>query len=168
MRIVFFLLVVSAIGRLPGQKIGEWTTHIPYNGPRTLAESEEHIFCGTATSFYTIHKQYNDIQTYSTVDGMSDIGISVLGYSLDTEALLIAYENGNIDVMKNRRFFNLPGIKNSQSIVGAKTVQHLYFNDIFAYLACNFGIVKINLERMEIAETYRFGENGSDIYVYAS
>ncbi|HIE15446.1 MAG TPA: T9SS type A sorting domain-containing protein, partial [Bacteroidales bacterium] len=51
-------------------------------------------------------------------------------------------------------------------LYGSKTINKIFILNSYAYLATGFGIVKINLERKEIDDTYYIGTNASYINVH--
>ena len=55
-------------------------------------------------------------------------------------------------------------IKN-KNILGNKNINDVHFIDDKAYVCCGFGIVLIDLKRMEVSDTYIIGENGSYLSV---
>jgi hypothetical protein len=63
------------------------------------------------------------------------------------------YDNGNIDLMKQNDFVNMPDIKNLNS-TGSKRINSVYFKNKLMYLCTDFGIVVLNPEKREINESY--------------
>jgi hypothetical protein len=158
---IFLLAVKSAIAQIPQ---GTWRDHLPYTNTLQVAEVGNKIFCSTDGGLFSINKGDNSIQKYSKVTGLSDIDISSMGYSENTNTLIIAYLNGNIDLIRNDSIINIPDIKR-KLITGDKQIYKVLFIGDIAYLATGFGIVAIELIRKEIKDTYQFGESGNQIKV---
>ena len=59
-------------------------------------------------------------------DGLSDVGIATLAYDDATQALVVAYNNSNIDIISEGRTYNLSDIKRSE-ISGDKNIYHIRF-----------------------------------------
>lgn len=143
------------------QKIGDWTAHSP--GLKTIGVEimQNKIFAATPFDIYYYNTNDNSINHLSKVTGLSDIGISVIKYSKQYNALLVGYSNTNIDIIDNYdNVTNIPDIKNKY-ILGNKTINNVFFNGRYAYVCCGFGIVVIDLKRHEVKDTYIIGENGS-------
>jgi len=158
---IFLFLGVFSFAQIPN---GSWRDHLPYSNVKKLAEIGNKIYCATNGGMFSYNKADNSLQRYSKVNGLSDIDISTFGYSEETKTLLVAYINGNLDLIRNDSIFNLPDIK-MKTIAGDKFVNNLYFSQGYAYLACSFGVVVVDLNRIVIKDTYYFGPGGSQIKV---
>lgn len=85
--------------------------------------------------------------------GLSDVGVATMAYDDKTGYLVVAYTNGNVDLYKDERVYNISDIKRA-SIDGDKSISRIRFYNRHAYLACSFGIVVIDLGRHEIENTF--------------
>lgn len=140
--------------------IGEWRTHLPYSQAIRVTEAGDRIFCAARSGLFYYDKADNTINKFTRIDGLSDVEISCLDYSPENDVLIIAYSNTNVDLIKGNRIYNIPDIKRKQ-ITASKTINDIMFLGNSAYLACGFGIVIINLDKMEIRDTYLIGDNSS-------
>ena len=61
----------------------------------------------------------------------------------------------------NRLIIN---IKN-KSILGLKTINNIHIKDDYAYLACGFAIVVVDIVRQEIRDTYYIGPEGTSLNI---
>ena len=171
MKVIKFLIVIiltlPLIDSLYAQvTIGEWRTHLPYSQAIRVTEAGDKIFCATRSGLFYYNKTDNTLNKFTRIDGLSDVEISCIDYSPDNDVLVIAYKNTNVDLIKGNEIYNLPDIKRKQ-ITASKTINDIMFIDNNAYLSCGFGIVVINLDKMEIRDTYLIGENSSYKYVYS-
>jgi hypothetical protein len=140
--------------------IGEWRTHLPYSQAIYVTEVGDRLFCATRSGLFYYNKADNTLNKFTRIDGLSDVEISCLNYSPENDILVIAYSNTNVDLIKGNTIYNIPDIKRKQ-ITASKTINDIMFLDNSAYLSCGFGIVIINLDKMEIRDTYLIGENSS-------
>jgi hypothetical protein len=165
-RSVFSACFFLFLGGISNAQIpnGSWRDHLPYSNAKKIAEIGNKIYCATNGGMFSYNKEDNSLQRYSKINGLSDIDISTFGYSEETNTLLVAYVNGNLDLIRNDSIFNLPDIK-IKTIAGDKSINNLYFSQGYAYLACSFGIVLVDLNRIVIKDTYFFGPGGSQIQV---
>ncbi len=161
--LLFILILFFGISGIDAQ-IGKWTSHLPFNRAENLAIANNKVYCSSESGLFYYNLDDNSIYKLSKEDGLSDIGISTIAYSEKTDHLIIAYNNANIDLIKDNTVFNLPDIKRKQ-IIGDKNIYNIHFIDELAYLSCGFGIVVIDLEKREIRETYYIGAGGSQIKV---
>ncbi|MCF8218461.1 MAG: hypothetical protein K9J21_05720 [Bacteroidales bacterium] len=140
-----------------GISIGQWREHLPYAQGKSITASDDKVFCATEYSVFAYKKADNSLVYYNTINGLSDVGVSVINYHKPTETLVIGYKNANIDLItKSGRVINLSDIYR-KSITGNKTINEITFEGNLAYLACGFGIVSMDMEKQEIRDTYIIG-----------
>ena len=53
--------------------------------------------------------------------------------------LIVAYENGNVDIIRGNNTVNLPDIKNA-SLIADKRINNVNIDNNLVYLSCGFGI----------------------------
>jgi hypothetical protein len=162
--LLIFLIATSLTGRaqIPN---GAWRDHLPYNDGKRLAEGGNKIFCSTSGGgLFSFNVKDNSTEQYSKVNGLSDADISCIAFNPAIEMLIIGYNNGNIDLVKKDSVYNIPDIKR-KIIVGEKSINSFFFRENYAYLACGFGIVLVDMVKHEIKDTYMFGDGGSQIKV---
>ncbi|MBN2616088.1 MAG: hypothetical protein JXR71_10390 [Bacteroidales bacterium] len=156
--------VFSLRAQLPG--IGHWRTHLPYNKVIDVAVAGDVIYAATPYDIYSYNTSDNNITIIDKVYGLHDAGISRIAYDAQRQVLLVAYEDGNIDLLDaDGNVYNIPDIYN-KDMFGLKTINNILFQDRYAYLSCAFGIVKLDLQKQEVKETYYMGPDGTSINVY--
>ena len=148
-----FSLLSAASLSAQDRVIGQWRSHLPYNKAISVASDGVTAFVATPESFYTYNLASKEITPYSKVEGMSDVGMSYIGYDNSTQTVILAYANSNIDLFKDGSFINLPDLK-LKAVTGSKTINHIYTDAGLAYLSTDAGIVVINLEKSEIKESF--------------
>jgi TSS9, PorZ, N-terminal beta-propeller domain/Two component regulator propeller len=166
MRGLILILMIFVLYFFPYQllnaqlTIGEWRTHLPYSQAIYVTEAGDRIFCATRSGLFYYNKEDNTLNKFTRINGLSDVEISCLNFSRENDILVIAYNNSNVDLIKGNTIYNIPDIKRKQ-ITASKTINDIMFLGNNAYLSCGFGIVIINLDKMEIRDTYLIGENSS-------
>lgn len=167
--IILFLFIQSLVSSsLFAQEvgIGEWRDHLPYKSTVSVTASNENIYCATPYSIFYYNKSENSVNRFTRISGLSDIDIARVGFNLDYNTLLVAYENTNIDLVKGNVIINMRDIINSDAITPEeKVINNVMFIDNLAYLSCGFGIVVLDIDKEEIADTYYIGPNGAHINV---
>ena len=159
------LLPAAAISQIP-IGIGEWRTHVPYRNATSLADAGDRLYVSANVFFYSYDKETGSLQRFDKVSGLSDVGTTLVRYNPFDSSLVVIYENTNIDIIKNNTIVNISDIKRKQ-IVGEKKIHSVYFLGNVAYLSCSFGIVALDLNKLEIKDTYRIGANGANLNVSA-
>lgn len=167
MKFLKYLLLSTVVGssaahldaqEYKGTPIMQWSAFFSYKNPTVLATDSNTIFVGTNSGFFTYDKASGNVEAYSTTKGMSDAGIKALCYDFNTDAVLLGYNNSNIDIFKNGQFYNLPDVKIS-SISGNKNIYNAIARRGKAYLATGQGVMVVDLEKVEIRETIGLYEN---------
>lgn len=147
-----------------GIGVGQWRDHLPYHNAKTLAEAGDRIYCATNEALFYFSKSEYTVERLTKINGLSDIEFNAIAYDVPTNTLVIAYTNTNIDLLQDNRIINIPDIKR-KVIPGNKIINRIFFKDNYAYLACGFGIVVVDLIKKEIKDTYYIGPDGSYINV---
>lgn len=160
-----FLAIISSFIYSQDIAIGEWRDHLPYKNCISITEVENRIYAATQYSLFYYDKEDYSVGRISKVTGLTDVGISVINYNADFSTIVIAYTNTNIDLIKGNTIINISDIKR-KPILGNKTINNVIFRGEYAYLACGFGIVVLDVDREEIADTYKIGPGGSQINVF--
>lgn len=160
-KLLFLNILIISMFKTSAQSnisIGSWQTHFNYEiGKNVFLLDDKLFFAGERAVFY-IDRTENTIQYLDKTQGFSDVSIACIATSEQKNALIIAYENSNIDIYHNGSIFNIPELYTKQ-ITGSKNINSIYCHGNFAYLACDFGIVCINLDKKIISDTWRFEEN---------
>jgi len=146
---------------LPGQTpVGSWSDHLVYNTAECVAAGVDEVFASTGSSILIYNKGFAELKKMSRINGLTETGISTIAWSEENKALIIAYLSTNVDLLKNNIVYNIPDISRKY-IPGKKEINKIRTNGKYAYLICSFGIVVVDLNKMEIYDTWKPG-NGSD------
>ena len=138
-------------------QIGTWRNYLAYHDIQQIQAAGDDIFVLASNGLYQYNQQDQSITTYDKVNGLSDTGISNIRWCQQAKRLIAVYTNTNIDLIDtNGNITNVSDIY-TKAITGDKTVNSIYINEQYAYLACGFGIVKLNVKSAEISESYMLG-----------
>ena len=166
-KLLYMIICLGALLIQPmnGQvTLGQWRTHLPYRHSSLTEATDDRVFCSATGGLFYYNLEDNSVETLSKIDGLSDNGIAAMRWSGESATFILAYQNSNIDIIREGLIFNLPDIMKKQ-IPGDKSIYDIYFVDQNAYLSTGFGIVLLNLEKNEISETYYIGDNGEALKV---
>jgi hypothetical protein len=140
--------------------VGEWTDHLNYSSARSVAVGSNEVFASTGSSVIVYNKSFAELRKLSKVTGISETGISTIALSEENSTLIIAYNSTNIDVVKGNAIYNIPDIERKY-IPGDKTIYRIRVSGRYAYLACSFGIVVLDLVKNEIYDTWKPGNSSA-------
>ena len=134
---------------------GEWRTHFSYNSTDFVEVTPSTVYALSGGNLYSLSKSEEEIITYSKVTGLSDNGIAKIKYIPSKSLLMIAYENGNIDFLgqTDGEVANIKDILNKNIVAEKRVNQALWFENSL-FLSMPFGIVKVNVDKVEVSDTY--------------
>jgi hypothetical protein len=163
-QIAILFVFITLVG-MTQVKVGEWKDHLSYNSCNTVAKVGDVVYASNGTGLIKYTISDGSTELVSKINGLSDIGITLLRYNPYNGALLIVYNNANIDVLKDGVITNFSDIKR-KTITGKKNINEVTFKNNVAYLACGFGIVVFDTDKIETKDTYYIGPGGAYINVY--
>ena len=135
-------------------QIGTWRNYLSYAEPTQIQAAGNDLFVLASGSLYQYNQNDQSIYTYDKVNGMSDVDITHISWCKQAKRLVVVYSNSNIDLVEtNGNITNISDLY-TKTITGDKTVKSIRIDGIYAYLLCGFGIVKVNVQRAEIADSY--------------
>jgi hypothetical protein len=142
-----------------------WRDHLAYNkGVRVAITPTKVFYAANKGGMLSYNRKTGEIEKYSKVTGLSDINITGLQYSDEKEILIIGYGSGNIDLITHNGKINVPDIERKR-MISTKNINKIICYNNYAYLACDFGIVVLDLDKYEIKDSYLFGPGGNTIKV---
>ncbi len=137
-----------------------WTEHLDMSAATFSGKLNDKLVAGNAVGLFTYHLDDYLLEKISTVNLLSGVDITAVK-TLDNR-LFIGYQNGNVDVISNGSVVNIPDIKLS-TLVFSKKINNFMAVGNLLYCCTDFGIVVINIEKHEVADTYYIG-TASDRY----
>ena len=147
-----------------GFEIGSWKEYLPYHKVINVANINNLYYAATPYSIYYYDADDNSIERLNKINALSDLAISVMAVNKQEQTLVVGYETGNIDLIKDNAVVNISGIVNS-SIIGDKRIYNIYIKNELAYLACGFGIVVLDIAKQEVKDTYIIGNGGTQVKI---
>jgi len=161
---IFFLIIsLFSFGQIA---VGQWRDHLPYNDGQMIAIAGSDVYMLTDVGLLKYSINTGETSKISKINGLSDSGVKSIAYNKATGYLVIGYKNGNIDLIKDNKIINISDIKR-KSMNADKAIYCMDFVDDIAYLGLGFGIVVVDLSRLEIKETWYVGQNGTNVKINA-
>ena len=171
LRFTLSFIISCLFGQAQAQNdipIGTWRTHFSYYSAGNVAAAGNKIYCASQNGFFVYDTEEQSTSIISKVNGLSDTGIGSLAYNAFNDILILAYNNGNIDLLRGNEISNFSVIKDAD-LGGSKTINGIHFKDNTAYLSSDLGLVVFDMEKNEISETYsNIGPNGAAIRAFNS
>ena len=135
-------------------QVGTWQNYLAYHDVQNICEAGHQLFVLASNDIYLYNKNDQSITTYDKINGLSDTYITHIAWCLQAKRLIAVYQNSNIDLIDtNGDITNISALY-SKTMTEDKTVSKITIDGVYAWLHCSFGLVKVNVQRAEIAETY--------------
>ncbi len=159
--LLFLILSIFSFGQIA---VGQWRDHLPYTYGEKVIVAGSDVYLVTNVGLLKYANNTGETEKLSKISGLSDSGVKSIAYHAGLNYVILGYGNGNIDLIKDKEIINIGDIKR-KSMNGDKTIYSICILGNLAYLGCGFGIVVLDLDRIEIRETWFIGDNGTNVKV---
>jgi hypothetical protein len=167
--LLLVLWAFALVARAQGVAYGDWQLHLPAAHPVMLADAGDRLYVADESSFYYYNKVLNTTQSLSRRDGLSDVGVQAVAYDSASRQVIIAYRNGNLDLLQaDGTVKNVTDVLRKASQTAKAITQIQVYNGV-AYLASNLGLIVLDLAKLEVRDTYSaIGPSGQAVTVYGT
>ena len=123
-----------------GIPVGTWRAHPAYNDATFSLYAFGNVYVLSDGALYFYDPIDNALYTIDKTGGLGDTQIAAMAYCSTQRAIVLAYSNGNIDILyEDETIYNFTDLKNNPN--GEVTVNEIkiYGND--AYISTSIGLV---------------------------
>jgi hypothetical protein len=145
-----------------------WQAHFSYNDIVDVVSGNNKIYAAAQNAVFEYDTLTEEINTITTVEGLSGEQITTILYSAEFQYLVIGYETGLIEVYSETddSVLTVVDILEKENITPAnKSINHFYEHEGLVYISTDFGISVYDLAELEFGDTYFLGNGGSQIRV---
>jgi ligand-binding sensor domain-containing protein len=164
-----FIIVFGLTAICYGQEASSlWRGHYSYNNIVDVVSGENKIYAAAQNAIFEYNVLTAELNTITTVDGLSGEQITAIYYSDIYQYLLIGYETGLIEVYSetDESILTVVDILEKQNITPAnKRINHFYEKEGLIYISTDYGISIYDLQGLEFGDTYFLGNGGTQIKV---
>lgn len=161
---ITLLLYIAAIIGSHAATTGTWQLYQSFNNITEIVPAGNTCYALASGSLFSYSTTSGETAVYDKTNCLSDAGISHIAWSATAKRLIITYENSNIDLLTaDGTVVNIPDLY-MKSTTQDKTINHIFIDGQYAYLALGFGVMKVDIRRGYIADTYQL--NFSVNYTY--
>ena len=163
MRKYLFTLALSLVTLISGAQIGagQWKIH-PYfisNNVSNCVDAGHRVFYLSNGSLFFYDKASQTNHNIDVTGEINDENIKQIYYDYDNSFLFIAYENCNIDIVKDdNTVVNISAIKDVV-LPNTKVINDISFTNGKAYVATSFGYIVIDESNFAVTEVRNFDTN---------
>ena len=152
-RVALIVLLCLMYGACLAQ-VGTWRTYMAYAEPQQIVKAGNTLFVRASNDLYQYNLTDHSITTYDKINGLNDTYITHIAWNQQAKRLIIVYDNANIDLLdQSGNVTNISALYR-KTMTEDKTIDSLTVDGVYAYLYARFGIVKVNMQRAEISDTY--------------
>ncbi len=149
--------------------IGTWRTHTSFNSVHSVSIGPDKVYAASSNGVMVFDQTNNSLSTITKLDGLSTTGITQVAVDQPRQQVLIAYNDGDLDILRSNEIINFDRLKTSTTVTGSKKISHISVNGNFAYISTDYGLVVFDLIQLEVKETWRdLGPAGEKIKIYQS
>ncbi|WP_353776915.1 ABC transporter substrate-binding protein [Winogradskyella sp. 3972H.M.0a.05] len=145
-----------------------WEGHFSYFDIVDLTRSETKLYAAAENAIFSYDFNTNEIETLTTVEGLSGSDISTILFSDTFNTLIIGYESGLIELYfeSDQDLLSVVDILDKPTISPEnKRINHFNEHEGFIYISTNFGVSVYDLQRLEFGDSYFLGNGGAQITV---
>lgn len=148
MKLVVLLFAAGSLWSQSQLPIGAWKAHLPYSAGISVSLSEEEVIYASPEGLVFLDKEDLAPRFFSKVDGLSQANIATIHYHGPEETLVVCYENGLIDLLKNGAVTVLRDIADFRNFPIGKRINRLYsYDDDRVLLAAEYGLSRLDVRR---------------------
>ncbi len=145
-----------------------WEGHFSYFDVKDITRSESKIYAASENAIFSYDLVTNELNTITTIEGLSGETITTIHYSFDYDLLIIGYTTGLFEIYfeSDESILTVVDILDKPTISPTrKIINHFNEDDGVVYIATNYGISVYDLQRLEFGDTYFIGNGGNQIRV---
>ena len=146
----------------------EWQGHFSYLNIIDVVQGNGKIYAASENVLFSYDILSLELETITTVEGLSGDFISTIHYSEVYELLIIGYSSGLMEIYSETEedVTTVVDIIDKPTIPpDGKRINHFNEYNNFIYIATDYGISVYDLERFEFGDTYFIGDGGSQIKI---
>jgi len=159
----FFLFSFPIFGQTDYS--ASWEDFYSYNNVKDFVKVDAVIYALADNAVFTFNTNSQQIQKFSSIQGLSGETTSAIYYSAAFQRLVIGYQNGLIEVVDHDGSITISSDIVSFNQNGAKSINHISEYNNKLYLSTPFSIVEYDIENLEFGDTFFIGNNSSDVRV---
>ena len=155
--ILTLFIYISTVFHAFGLAVGTWQVYPSYANLTEISPAGDVCFALASGSLFAYNNATAETTVFNKTTGLAGIDISHIAWSQQAKRLVVAYGDGNIDLVSaSGDITNVPGLYLSET-VSDKTVSHIYIDRQFAYMSIGVGVMKLDARKGVIADTYQLG-----------
>lgn len=155
--ILTLFIYISTVFYAFGMAVGTWQVYPSYANLTEISPAGDVCFALASGSLFAYNNATGEMTVFNKTTGLAGIEINHIAWSQQAKRLVVAYSDGNIDLVSTAGdITNVPGLYMSET-VSDKAINHIYINGHCAYMSIGVGVMKLDAKKGVIADTYQLG-----------
>lgn len=155
--ILTLFIYISTVFHAFGLAVGTWQVYPSYANLTEISPAGDVCFALASGSLFAYNNTTAETTVFNKTTGLAGIDISHIAWAQQAKRLVVAYGDGNIDLVSaSGDITNVPGLYLSAT-VSEKAINHIYIDRQFAYMSIGVGVMKLDAKKGVIADTYQLG-----------
>lgn len=156
--LITYLILLTLCLPMHAAGLGEWTLFHAYNDLTRIVPASKAVYALSAGALFSYNAGDESLTEYNITNLLNDSeDITDICWNGQTQHLVIAYANGNIDLLDTRD----NSVRNFSAIADeittrSKTIKDILCHGSHAYIVMQYGVITLNTARQEFGDTYRF------------
>lgn len=170
-KLVILILLIGLGSGYAQDFSNEWAGHFSYLNIIDVVEGNGKVYGASDNVVFSFDVESSEIETITTINGLSGDFISTIHYSEVYQLLVIGYENGLLEIYseEDEDVTTVVDIIDKPTIPpDMKRINHIHEYNNVIYLSTEYGISVYDLERFEFGDSYFIGNGGAQINVVAT
>ncbi|MCC1485473.1 type IX secretion system anionic LPS delivery protein PorZ [Winogradskyella immobilis] len=166
--LVFYIIFLTSFSIEAQDFSALWEGHFSYFNVIDVTRSNTKIFAASENVIFSYDVNTNEVETITTIDGLSGNIITTIEYDLENRLLLIGYQTGLIEIYfeSDDSVLSVVDILEQETIAPSlKVINDFNEHEGLVYISTDFGIVVYDLQQLEFRDTFIIGDNGNQIPV---
>ena len=160
----FAIALILSLSATIMATVGDWKIYTSYNNATRCQVMGNKVYVLASGALFSYDKEDGEVYTHDKLNSLSDFNISEIAYCEAINALMIIYQNANIDILyPDGYIYNISDFKSK--VLASKKINGVYINSSDAYINTSFGVVILNLEKLEFTNTYNINLNTICSYI---
>lgn len=162
---IFYFISLSLVAQ---NFESSWIGHFSYSTVNSISTGNDKIYAAADNTAFSYDLSTNQIETFSTINGLSGEIISTSYYSDTNNLFIIGYENGLIEIILDgeENILTVVDILDQENIPpNQKRINHFHEFNNKVYIATGYGVSVYDLQLLEFGDTFILGDGGTNINV---
>ena len=134
-------------------EVSSWRDHYPFGEAKQVMVAGDVVVGRTDFALFAIDTATYEMQRWVKGNPLSQSNPSSMAYDALRDQVVVGYDDGGLDVKTPAGVVGIPDLRIAQQ-PGSKRVQAIEIIEDVAYLCTAFGVVLLDLERLEIRDTW--------------